>query len=73
MARALDRDTEPRTVETPPDLATALKRAPAAARVFDKLSNSHRKEYVQWIEEAKKPETRARRLEKTIEMLTPRG
>lgn len=69
----LERDSEPRTVETPPDLAAVLKRAPAAQREFDKLSYTHRKEYVRWIEEAKKPETRARRLEKTIEMLTPGG
>ena len=69
----LERDSEPRTVETPPDLAAVLKRAPAAQRAFDKLSFTHRKEYVRWIEEAKKPETRARRLEKTIEMLTPGG
>jgi hypothetical protein len=37
--------------------------------VFDKLSYSHRREYVHWVEEAKKPETRARRIDKTIEML----
>ena len=69
----VERDNGPRTVETPADLAAVLKRAPAAQSAFDKLSYSHRKEYVRWIEEAKKPETRARRLEKTIEMLTPSG
>ena len=41
----------------------------AAKAVFDKLSYSHRREYVHWVEEAKKPETRARRIDKTIEML----
>src|SRR5687767_12233728 len=39
----LERDSEPRTVETPPDLAAVLKRAPAAQRAFDKLSFTHRK------------------------------
>jgi hypothetical protein len=36
---------------------------------FEKLSYTHRKEYVRWIEEAKKEETRERRLEKSVAML----
>ena len=65
----VQRDTEPRTVETPDDLAKALKRAPAARQAYEKLSYTHRKEYVRWVEEAKKPETRTRRVEKTLAML----
>jgi bacteriocin resistance YdeI/OmpD-like protein/uncharacterized protein DUF1905 len=62
-------DTDPRTVEVPPDLAAAFRKSPAAKRAFEKLSYTHRKEYVRWIEEAKKPETRERRVQKTLEML----
>ena len=65
----VEADTEPRTVEVPPDLAAALQKAPAAKRAFEELSYTHRKEYVRSIEEAKKPETRERRVQKTLEML----
>jgi bifunctional DNA-binding transcriptional regulator/antitoxin component of YhaV-PrlF toxin-antitoxin module len=65
----VQRDTEPRTVETPDDLAKVLKRAAVARQAYEKLSYTHRKEYVRWIEEANKPETRARRVEKAIAML----
>jgi uncharacterized protein YdeI (YjbR/CyaY-like superfamily) len=37
--------------------------------IFDKLSYTHRKEYCRWISEAKKEETRSRRLAKAVEML----
>jgi hypothetical protein len=62
------RDTEKRTVEVPPDLATALDKASLTA-VFASLAFTHRKEFVRWIEESKRPETRQRRLEKAIEMI----
>gem|GEM_PF-3064664 len=42
---------------------------PEAQTRFDKLSHTHRKEHVQWINEAKRPETRQNRLSKTIDML----
>ena len=60
----LEPDTAPRVVEVPADLAKALK-GPARA-AFDRMSYSHRKEYVTWIEGAKKPETRARRVEQAL-------
>lgn len=63
-------DSEPRTVEVPSDLAQALQANPAAKAAFDKLSYSHRKEHVRAMEDAKAPETRLRRLAKTMEMLT---
>ncbi|MGY1609467.1 MULTISPECIES: YdeI/OmpD-associated family protein [unclassified Geodermatophilus] len=54
-------DTAERTVEVPPDLAGAL--AAAGVRdAFDRLAPSHRKEHVRSVVEAKKPETRARRV-----------
>ena len=59
-----------RTVEVPDDLAAALAAA-GAREAFDKLSFSHRREHVNAINEAKKPETRARRITKSIEMLKP--
>ncbi len=55
--------------EMPADLAEALRKAPAALAFFEQLAPSHRKEYVRWVEEAKKPETRQRRVEKAVEML----
>jgi hypothetical protein len=68
-------DTTPREVIVPPDLEKAFKKDKAAKEVYETLSFTHRKEYVRWITEAKKEETRARRVEKTREMLktNPRG
>ncbi len=56
-------------VGVPPELATALARAPEARAAFDAFSPSHRREYAEWIAEAKKPETKARRVQQTLEML----
>jgi uncharacterized protein YdeI (YjbR/CyaY-like superfamily) len=64
----LELDTAPRIVEVPKDLAAALKKA-GARKAFDALAYSHRKEHVRAIEEAKAPETRARRIEKAIAMV----
>jgi hypothetical protein len=60
-------DTEPRTVRLPADLRDALRADDAAWQAFQKLSFSHRREYVEWVEEAKRPETRARRIAATVE------
>ena len=62
-------DAEPREVEVPADLAEALAHDRPARATFDGLSYTHRKEWVRWIEEAKKAETRATRLAKTVESL----
>lgn len=62
-------DTEPRQIEIPKDLAKELKKDKQAKAFFDKLSYTHRKEYVNWINEAKREETRQNRIAKTIEML----
>lgn len=53
----------------PPDLAAALKKNRKAQATFDGFAPSHRREYIEWITEAKKAETRARRLATTIEWL----
>ncbi len=62
-------DTEPRDVELPEALAHALDRDPAARAAYDKLAYTHRKEYARWIAEAKREETRERRVARTLEML----
>ena len=62
-------DTEPRLIEIPKDLMKELKKDKEAKAFFDKLSYTHQKEYVRWLEEAKREETRQNRIAKTIEML----
>jgi hypothetical protein len=62
------KDEAVRTVEVPADFAALLKKEKLQA-TFDQLSYTHRKEYCRWITEAKKEETRARRLAKSVEML----
>ena len=57
-------DTAPREVDLPADLEAAMD--DAARTTYDGLSYTHRKEWVRWVEEAKKPETRATRIEKTV-------
>ncbi len=66
----LEPDTDPRVVILPPDFARALRSAPSAEKAWEKLSYTHQKEHVQAIEEAKKPETRQRRIAKAIDRLT---
>jgi hypothetical protein len=65
----VEADTEPRIIEIPKDLLKELKKDKDAKSFFDKLSYTHRREYVMWINEAKREETRQRRILKTIEML----
>lgn len=62
-------DTSPRTVGVPPDLAAALAAAPSAKAAFDRLSYSHQCGHVRRIEEAKRAETRAARIARTVEQL----
>ena len=64
----IELDTAPRDVEVPADLAQALDSAGVRER-FDALAYSHRKEHVRAIEEAKKPETRQRRIVAAVEKL----
>ncbi|MEQ1504038.1 MAG: YdeI/OmpD-associated family protein [Myxococcota bacterium] len=72
----IELDAAERTVEVPTDLAEALAADPQALAAFSALSYAHRKEYVRWVEEAKKAETRADRVGKTVERAKtgqPRG
>ncbi|HEX8119130.1 MAG TPA: YdeI/OmpD-associated family protein [Pyrinomonadaceae bacterium] len=65
----MERDAEPRTVTPPADFSRALKSNKEARATWDKLSYTHRREHVEHIEEAKRPETRLRRIEKSVETL----
>jgi hypothetical protein len=62
-------DTEPRRVEVPGDLATALAAEPAARTAFEALSYSNQRRIVLAVEGAKAAETRARRIAKSVEDL----
>ena len=62
----LEVDPEPRLIQAPPDLERALAKNKSAAASWEKLAPSHKKEYVLWITEAKKEETRQRRIEKAV-------
>ncbi len=62
-------DTEPRIVVVPEDFQQALENNPNAKEIFDTFSYTHKKGYVQWIEDAKKQETRENRVKKAIEMI----
>lgn len=62
-------DTTPRVVAIPKDFQTALDKNPGVKKAFDAYAYTHRKEYVRWIEEAKRPETRATRIEKSLKMV----
>ena len=62
-------DVAPREVEVPPALAAALAGDDGARAAYEALSFTHRKEYAQWIGEAKREETRERRVAKAIVML----
>lgn len=62
----LELDLEERRVDVPEDLQQALAANPQAQLAFEKMSYSHQKEYVDWIQDAKKAETRQSRIEKAI-------
>ena len=65
----LESDTEPRVIEIPDQLQKAFKAEKEAKVRFEKLSYTHQKEYVSWINEARKEETRQSRIVKTIAAL----
>ena len=62
-------ETEERPVEVPEALAHALAGDPEARAAFEALAFTHRKEYARWVHEAKRAETRERRVAKALEML----
>ena len=62
-------DTTPRTVDVPDDLQSALDASPAAAAAWDKLSYTHKKEHARSVLDAKRPETRTRRIAAVVTKL----
>lgn len=69
VSMTMERDEEPRIITPPADLARALKANKAAQAAWDKLSYTHKKEHARAVEDAKRPETRVRRIEKAIAQL----
>ena len=68
----IELDIEERTVDPPPELERALRDAPPAWERWGELAYTHKREYVQWIEEARKPETRARRIDDAVRQVAAR-
>ena len=62
-------DTTPRSVEVPADLQSALSASPQAAAAWDTLSYTHKKEHVRSVLDAKKAETRTRRVAAVVAKL----
>jgi len=62
-------DTEPRIIVVPEDFQQALENHPNAKEIFENFSYTHKKEYVEWIESAKKQVTRENRINKALEMI----
>ena len=73
LAVRIELDQAPREVEIPEDLARALRQHRGTAEAWAALSYTHRREHVEAIEGAKKPETRQRRIEAALRMLLERG
>jgi uncharacterized protein YdeI (YjbR/CyaY-like superfamily) len=67
------RDDSPRVLAIPPDLETALAAEPDLRTRFDKLSFSRRRELVDPVAEARRPETRVKRIEATLDRLRQLG
>jgi hypothetical protein len=65
----IELDDAPREVEVPEALSAALAGDPVAKAKYDALAYTHRKEFARWIAEAKKEETRRRRVVQALEML----
>lgn len=65
----IELDTAPRQVDVPEALSEALAADPQAAASFERMAFTHRKEYARWIAEAKREETRQRRVAQAVEMI----
>jgi Bacteriocin-protection, YdeI or OmpD-Associated/Domain of unknown function (DUF1905) len=65
----IELDEAPREVDVPADLAAALADDPQAAASFERMAFTHRKEYARWVAEAKRDETRQRRVAQAVEMI----
>jgi hypothetical protein len=70
---ALRIDRAPRILPVPPDLRAGLKDHPKAWKAFEALAPGHRRQFIQWYDSAKAPETRRRRLDRAIDVLLERA
>jgi hypothetical protein len=66
---SVEEDTEPRIIPVPADLRLALHNQPEAEAFFQALAYTHQKEYVQWIEQAKREQTRQERVAQAVRLL----
>ena len=66
----IEADTAPRVVDVPADLKRALAKSATAKKKYASLSYSHQREHAQFVADAKKPETRERRIARVLEMLS---
>ena len=66
-------DLASRELPVPADLRAALKEHPKARKAFDQLAPGHRRQFIQWFDSAKAPETRIRRLGRAIDVLLERA
>ncbi len=69
VVRALPRAFEPPAVDVASSIDDILARHPAAQAVFVALPPSHRREFIDWVKQARQQSTRLRRLDKMIQML----
>ncbi len=65
----VEADTEPRVVAVPEDLAAAFKKSKKLSAAWEKISYTHKREYVEAIEKSKHPDTRRKWIERTIDAL----
>ncbi len=63
-------DTATRKVDVPPELARALNHRPGARKQFDQFSYSNQREYVDWISSARREDTRDRRIDKAVRLIS---
>jgi uncharacterized protein YdeI (YjbR/CyaY-like superfamily) len=62
-------DDRSRSVRAPADLLAALRNSPEARAAYEEMSPSHKREYIEWITEAKRDETRKRRVAQAVEWI----
>src|SRR4051812_28461302 len=65
-----DKPKKRESLKTPPDFSSALRKSASARKTFENLSPTCKREYVEWIVDAKRDETRQRRLNTAIEWLS---
>jgi hypothetical protein len=68
----IEEDIEPRVIAIPVDLRVALESTPGLLTYFQNLSYSHQREYVNWVKEAKREQTRQDRIARVVQKLQQR-